>query len=64
MNSVVLCESEWKVLHLGERQVSIWEMIGQNSVHRLFWVKVDSVRDTRSLINSLVLGRACLIARH
>lgn len=46
MNSVVLCESEWKVLHLGERQVSIWEMIGQNSVHRLFWVKVDSVRDT------------------
>lgn len=46
MNSVVLCESKGKVLHLGERQVSIWEMTGQNSVHRMFWVKVDSVRDT------------------
>lgn len=46
MNSVVLCETEWKILHIGERQVSIWEMIGQNSVQRPFWGKEDSVRDT------------------
>lgn len=46
MNSVALCESEWKVLHLGERSVSIWETIGQNSVQRPFWGKEDSVRDT------------------
>lgn len=44
MNSVVLCESEWKVLRIGERQVSIWEMTGQNSVHRPFWVKVDTMK--------------------